>query len=34
VAVTMAGPLVLTAPGGAVVAGDDGYWPSLQAARM
>jgi methionyl aminopeptidase len=34
VAVTMDGPLVLTAPGGAVVAGPDGYWPSLQPARM
>jgi methionyl aminopeptidase len=26
VAVTAEGPLVLTAPGGAVVAGEDGYW--------
>ena len=34
VAVTADGPLVLTAPGGAVVAGADGYWPSLQTARM
>ena len=34
VAVTADGPLVLTAPGGAVVAGPDGYWPSLQPARM
>ena len=34
VAVTTAGPLVLTAPGGAVVAGADGYWPALQTARM
>ena len=34
VAVTGDGPLVLTAPGGAVVAGPDGYWPSLQPVRM
>ena len=34
VAVTAEGPLVMTAPGGAVVAGPDGYWPSLQPARM
>ena len=34
VAVTAQGPLVMTAPGGAVVAGADGYWPSLQPARM
>jgi methionine aminopeptidase len=26
VAVTAEGPLVLTAPGGAVLAGSDGYW--------
>jgi methionyl aminopeptidase len=34
VAVTREGPLVMTAPGGAVVAGPDGYWPSLQAAGL
>jgi methionyl aminopeptidase len=34
VAVTAAGPLVMTAPGGAVVAGPDGYWPSLQPVRL
>lgn len=33
VAVTAEGPLVLTAPGGAVLAQPDGYWGSLQAAR-
>jgi methionyl aminopeptidase len=33
VAVTAAGPLVLTAPGGAVVAGADGYWVSPQTVR-
>ena len=34
VAVTAGGPLVMTAAGGAVVAGPDGYWPSLQPVRM
>jgi len=34
VAVTAEGPLVLTAPGGAEIADDEGYWPSLQTARM
>jgi methionyl aminopeptidase len=34
VAVTREGPLVMTAPGGAVVAGPDGYWPSLQPAGL
>lgn len=33
VAVTAAGPLVLTAPGGAVVAKADGYWGSPQTVR-
>lgn len=33
VAVTAAGPLVLTALGGPVVAGADGYWVSPQAVR-
>jgi len=33
VAVTREGPLVLSAPGGAVVAGADGYWSSLQPVR-
>ncbi len=33
VAVTARGPLVLTSPGGAMVAGADGYWPSPQAVR-
>jgi methionyl aminopeptidase len=33
VAVTAAGPLVLTAVGGPVVAGADGYWVSPQAVR-
>ena len=33
VAVTAAGPLVLTAIGGPVVAGADGYWVSPQAVR-
>jgi methionyl aminopeptidase len=33
VAVTADGALVLTAPGGPVLAGADGYWHSLQAAR-
>lgn len=32
VAVTREGPLVLTALGGPVLAGPDGYWPSLQVA--
>ena len=34
VAVTADGPLVLTAPGGPVLAGADGYWASPQAARV
>ena len=34
VAVTTGGPLVLTAPGGAVLAGVDGYWAAPQAARV
>ena len=34
VAVTSDGPLVLTAPGGAVVAGTDGYWPANGALRQ
>ena len=33
VAVTAKGPLVLTALGGPVVAGADGYWPSPQTVR-
>ena len=33
VAVTPDGPLVLTAPGGAVVAGDDGYWNEVRARQ-
>jgi methionyl aminopeptidase len=33
VAVTPDGPLVLTAPGGAVVAGDDGYWSEVRARQ-
>jgi methionyl aminopeptidase len=33
VAVTAAGPLVLTAPGGAVVANRDGYWDSRRMVR-
>jgi hypothetical protein len=33
VAVTEAGPLVLTAVGGPVVARADGYWVSPQAVR-
>jgi methionyl aminopeptidase len=33
VAVTAAGPLVLTAIGGAVIAGADGYWASPQTVR-
>jgi methionyl aminopeptidase len=31
VAVTRKGPLVLTAPGGAVLAGEDGYWEPVDA---
>ena len=31
VAVTAKGPLVLTAPGGAVLAGADGYWDAPRA---
>jgi hypothetical protein len=34
VAVTTAGPLVLTALGGPVVAGRNGYWASPQAVRL
>jgi methionyl aminopeptidase len=34
VAVTVAGPLVLTALGGPVVAGGNGYWASPQAVRL
>ena len=34
VAVTAKGPLVLTAPGGAVLAGPDGYWESAARARV
>jgi methionyl aminopeptidase len=33
VAVTAGGPLVLTSPGGPVLAGADGYWDSHQAMR-
>jgi methionyl aminopeptidase len=33
VAVTADGPLVLTAPGGAIVAGADGYWEAGAAVR-
>jgi methionyl aminopeptidase len=33
VAVTADGPLVLTAPGGAIVAGTDGYWEAGAAVR-
>jgi hypothetical protein len=33
VAVTAEGPLVLTVPGGAVVAGDDGYWAGAGELR-
>ena len=33
VAVTADGPLVLTAPGGAVLAGEDGYWEGVGVLR-
>ena len=33
VAVTADGPLVLTAPGGAILAGADGYWEAGAAVR-